>query len=51
MVVANDVSSGGMGTEENSVYLIDGSVKPVSGTKRQIAIEIMDKVEGILRNE
>lgn len=50
MVVANDVSSGGMGTEDNNVYLIDGSIKPVSGTKRQIAIEIMDKVEGILRN-
>jgi phosphopantothenoylcysteine decarboxylase/phosphopantothenate--cysteine ligase len=48
MVVANDVSCGGMGTEENDVYLIDGSVKPVSGTKRQIAIEIMGKVEGIL---
>jgi len=39
-----------MGTEENNVYLIDGSVKPVSGTKRQIAIEIMDKVEEIMRN-
>ncbi|NJD53621.1 MAG: bifunctional phosphopantothenoylcysteine decarboxylase/phosphopantothenate--cysteine ligase CoaBC [Candidatus Methanoperedens sp.] len=51
MVVANDVSSGGMGTEENNVYLIDGSVKPVSGTKRQIAIEIMDKVEEIMRNK
>jgi phosphopantothenoylcysteine decarboxylase / phosphopantothenate---cysteine ligase len=51
MVVANEVSSGGMGTEENNVYLIDGSVKPVSGTKRQIAIEIMDKVEGILESK
>ena len=51
MVVANDVSSGGMGTEENNVYLIDGSVKPVSGTKRQIAIDIMDKVEEIMRNK
>jgi phosphopantothenoylcysteine decarboxylase/phosphopantothenate--cysteine ligase len=50
MVVANDVSSGGMGTEENNVYLIDGSVKPVSGTKHHIAIEIMDKVEEITRN-
>ncbi|MCX9088987.1 MAG: bifunctional phosphopantothenoylcysteine decarboxylase/phosphopantothenate--cysteine ligase CoaBC [Candidatus Methanoperedens sp.] len=49
MVVANDVSSGGMGTEENNVYLIDGSVKSVSGTKRQIAIEIMDKIEEIMR--
>lgn len=49
IVVANDVAIGGIGTEENSVYLIDGSVKPVSGTKRRIAIEIMDKVEDILR--
>jgi phosphopantothenoylcysteine decarboxylase/phosphopantothenate--cysteine ligase len=51
MVVANDVSSGGMGTEDNNVYIMDGSVKPVSGTKREIAGEIMDKVEGILKNE
>ena len=51
MVVANDVSSGGMGTEENNVYLVDGSVKPVSGTKRQIAIEIMDKVEEMMRTK
>lgn len=50
MVVANDVSSGGMGTEENNVYLIDGSIKPVSGTKQHIAVAIMDKVENILRN-
>ncbi len=51
MVVANDVSSGGMGTEENDVYLIDGSIKSVSGTKCQIAMEIMDKVEGFLGNK
>jgi|SRR5659263_163100 len=50
MVIANDVSSGGMGTEENNVHLVDGSVKHVSGTKRQISIEIMDKVEEIMRN-
>jgi len=49
MVVANDVSSGGMGTEENTVYIIDDGVKTVSGTKREIAGEIMDKVEEILR--
>ncbi len=48
MVVANDVSSGGMGTEKNDVYIIDGGVKRVSGTKREIAKEIMDKIEGIL---
>ncbi len=49
MVVANDVSGGGMGTDTNDVYLIDDEVKRVSGTKREIAKEIMDKVEAILR--
>ncbi len=48
MVVANDVSKGGMGTEENDVYIIDSDVKHISGTKRYIAAEIMDKVEAIL---
>lgn len=47
MVIANDVSSGGMGTEENEVYLIDGGIRRVSGTKREIAGEIMDKVEAL----
>lgn len=51
MVVANDVSTGGMGTEDNNVYIIDGSVKQVSGSKREIAGEILDKVEALLRNE
>ncbi len=49
MVVANDVSRGGMGTDTNDVYIINDAVKHVSGTKRQIATEIMDKVEAILR--
>lgn len=48
MVVANDVAKGGMGTETNDVYLIDHSVRRVSGTKRDIAVELMDKVEAIL---
>ncbi len=48
MVVANDVLSGGMGTEENEVYLIDGGIKRVSGAKREIAREIMDKVEALI---
>ncbi|MFZ2410029.1 MAG: bifunctional phosphopantothenoylcysteine decarboxylase/phosphopantothenate--cysteine ligase CoaBC [Candidatus Methanoperedens sp.] len=48
MVVANDVSRGGMGTDTNEVYLIDDVVKHVSGTKHEIAKEIMDKVEHIL---
>ncbi len=48
MVVANDVSSGGMGTEENDVYIIDSSVERISGTKHEIAARIMDKAEDIL---
>jgi phosphopantothenoylcysteine decarboxylase/phosphopantothenate--cysteine ligase len=51
MVVANDVSSGGIGTKDNTVYIIDDGVKTVCATKRVIAGEIMDKVEEILRNE
>jgi len=51
MVVANDVSSGGIGTEDNTVYIIDEWVKTVCATKRVIAGELMDKVEDILRNE
>ena len=49
MVVANDVSSGGMGTEGNEVYIIDGGVRRVGGTKREIAKEIMDSVEIVLK--
>jgi phosphopantothenoylcysteine decarboxylase/phosphopantothenate--cysteine ligase len=48
MVVANDVSSGGMGTDTNEVYLIDDGIKKVSGTKNEIAKEIMDKVGALL---
>ena len=48
MVVANDVARGGMGTEDNDVYMIDGEVKRVSGTKPEIAKEIMNKVEAII---
>ncbi len=51
LVVANDVSSGGMGTDTNEVYLIDDKIKKVSGTKHEIAKEIMDKVETILQNQ
>ncbi len=49
MVVANDVLSGGMGTVENSVYLIDDRIKDVSGPKHLIAFNIIDEVERILK--
>lgn len=47
IVVANDVSSGGMGTEDNEVYLIDSGIRRISGAKREIAREIMNKVEAL----
>lgn len=49
MVVANDVGSQGMGTEINSVYLLDfsgASVGPVAGTKQFIASVIIDRYVG-----
>ena len=49
MVVANDVGEQGMGTEINSVYLLDFSgdnVGPVAGTKQFIASAIIDRYVG-----
>jgi len=46
MVVANDVGNGGIGTEENEVYVIrkDQKVKHVKGVKSLIAVEIIDEL-------
>jgi phosphopantothenoylcysteine decarboxylase/phosphopantothenate--cysteine ligase len=49
MVVANDVGEQGMGTEINSVFLLDFSganVGPVTGTKQFIAGAIIDRYVG-----
>ncbi len=48
MVVANDVASSGMGTDENEVYIIDDEITHVSGTKHIIAEKIIDRIETIL---
>jgi phosphopantothenoylcysteine decarboxylase/phosphopantothenate--cysteine ligase len=49
MVVANDVSSGGMGTERNEVHMIEKEdIMRFSGTKREISVEIMNKIEKML---
>jgi phosphopantothenoylcysteine decarboxylase/phosphopantothenate--cysteine ligase len=48
MVVANDVASSGMGTNENDVYIIDDEITHVSGTKYMIAEKIFDRIETIL---
>ncbi|ADE36042.1 bifunctional phosphopantothenoylcysteine decarboxylase/phosphopantothenate--cysteine ligase CoaBC [Methanohalophilus mahii] len=50
MVVANDVMAGGMGTSENSIYILqdESSASHYSGSKRYLASIIMDRVEQIL---
>ena len=49
MVVANDVGKGGIGTEENEVYIVregmkDADIKHVKGVKSLIAVAIMDEL-------
>ncbi len=47
MVVANDVGNGGIGTEENEVYVIregTSDIKHVKGVKRIIAEEIVEEL-------
>jgi len=49
MVVANDVGTGGIGTEENEVYIVregmkDADIKHVKGVKSLIAEEIVEEL-------
>ncbi len=51
MVVANDLAKGGMGTEENEVFIIkrdDDHVKHIKGMKSMIAAEIIDELAGLV---
>jgi phosphopantothenoylcysteine decarboxylase/phosphopantothenate--cysteine ligase len=53
MVVANDVGKGGIGTEENEVYIMREDVKEikrVKGAKKRIAEEILTELS-LLKNE
>jgi len=46
MVVANDVGKGGMGTWDNTVYILDslgGETGPVTGDKQVIAGAVLDR--------
>lgn len=46
MVVANDVGKGGMGTRDNTVYILDssgGETGPVTGDKQAIAGAVLDR--------
>lgn len=50
LVIANDVSRGGMGTDENRVVIIDrgGRLRSVEGRKNEIAQSIVDALVEIL---
>lgn len=51
MIVANDVGSGGMGTDENSVYIIRPGMKEhfdISGSKSVIAAALIDEITVML---
>ena len=53
MIAANDVGKGGMGTEENELYLLrlgKGEPRHVSGNKRKLAACILEEVTGILNS-
>jgi len=52
MVIANDVGKGGIGTEENEVYIIkegqkDVDIKHVKGVKSMIAEEIVEELTNL----
>jgi len=51
MIVANDVSSGGMGTDENSIYIVRPDRKEypdISGSKSAIASALIDEITSII---
>ena len=54
LIVANDVSEGGIGTDQNEVHII-GKCKPetlhISGTKRLIASLLLDELAEVLQAE
>jgi phosphopantothenoylcysteine decarboxylase/phosphopantothenate--cysteine ligase len=47
LVVANDVAEKGMGTDDNSVFLVgkDGADTGFTGSKREIAERLFDRIE------
>ncbi len=51
-IAANDVAKGGMGTEENELYLLGrekSEPRHVSGNKRKLAAFILQEVAGLLK--
>ena len=53
-MAANDVAKGGMGTEDNEIYLLEKEkAKPIciKGSKRKIAAGILEAVNSILKEK
>ncbi len=48
LAVANDVGKGGIGGEENEVYIIGDEITHVKGSKREIAKKVIDAIVGML---
>ena len=48
LVVANDVGKGGIGEDENEVYIISNEITHVKGSKRSIAKNIIDALVEVL---
>jgi phosphopantothenoylcysteine synthetase/decarboxylase len=44
MIVANDVTHGGMGTEDNDIFIINQDVERYYGEKELLAVKIIDAV-------
>jgi phosphopantothenoylcysteine decarboxylase/phosphopantothenate--cysteine ligase len=54
LIAANDVGKGGMGTEENELYLIGrkkGEPKHISGNKRKLAASIIEEIIELLNDK
>jgi len=51
MVVANDISKGGMGTQDNRVLIVAEGTKVVEGEKDEIAYETVNEIVKILGYE
>jgi phosphopantothenoylcysteine decarboxylase/phosphopantothenate--cysteine ligase len=52
LIAANDVEKGGMGTEDNELYLLGtdkGKVRHLSGSKRKLAGFILEEATGLLK--
>ncbi len=52
LIAANDVEKGGMGTEDNELYLLGtekGKIRHISGSKRKLAAFILEKAAELLK--